>query len=499
MKTLKLALMSLISILMVSSIQSMEEEHSKDNKRKWTDNTDSPAPHKKPRQTLYVDVNLEDLKTQIKNAKRIVAFLKEQLKENDIRDTYSKNYIEGLKKKIRKVDEKLTSLKSELKVRSSHDNYASLEEDLEDLAIRKKISALQTKVDKRYRSKAPLLQLPDVVLELIFDYCIAPEPTNLIQFVPMAVKESCENLISLTSVCKYLSGYKGVLSKRAKQYFNNILLTVLATHYAAADDNAPFYSTCNSRHLEIALISLVTAGVDYHEPLNINTIKDIPLKDLIVIHSVGGEYAMRALMRKMRKNMDIDIQDSDGNTLFMRLLLALIYPPDAAKQFTKPQDPRIMLQYGRINIGLQNNDGNNAVMLCASSTDTKVLPLITDILRNDSSFDLNATNNDGDTALLILIKSAKQRVYLDEALRYLLGGLTNKIDFNIQDKDSNTAIMLLVKYGNHNFDSLFDAMVEQGARLDIINKDGQGAKDLTKNRSRLDRVNRAIANRSASQ
>lgn len=459
MKTLKLALLGLISILMASSIQSMEEEYSKKRKR-----TDNPSlSNKRPRKE---EQNEQTLKDKIKKKRQKLAILMRKLEESN--------------------------------------NQVS--ENLGEATIEQEISIFESEsLDKDTNSTIPLSEFPIELLAHIFIYGITPEPVTSFKQVPALVEHLYKNIESFTSVCRNFSGSREFLKSYAKQYLNdnNILAMTLETYYENEESEYSILSLPDSKYFEIALSKLITAGIDYNKPLNIKTIQNVPLTDLIALYNVGGESALMTLTQKMHRNNDIDIQDNNGNTLFMRLLLADIIPLEFTQLqnpriFLKPKHPKLMLNHGPLNMGLQNNDGNNAIMLCVSQRN-KAWPILSDILHFNKSFDINAKNNRGDTPLLILMKYAKNKNFLTDCLSHLFSNPSNEIDLNIQDKDGNTAIMLLVKYGHADFETIFNFMVKKGAKLNIFNKEKKNIIKLTRNYARLAIIYAALAQSSTEE
>lgn len=151
--------------------------------------------------------------------------------------------------------------------------------------------------------------------------------------------------------------------------------------------------------------------------------------DVLLIASICGNLnAVKSLLQ--RPDVDINTQNNEGKTALM-----------LASQLGHKEIVNILLTQSRININIKDKNGNNA-LLCSSCKDPAISKIPPETVQQQiaemllaSHLDINDTNNEGKTALMLACQTNNTAI-----VKTLL--LHSNIAINQQDPTGKTALIL---------------------------------------------------------
>lgn len=181
----------------------------------------------------------------------------------------------------------------------------------------------------------------------------------------------------------------------------------------------------------------------------------------LLIHLIKFEQdeALKLLLSHIKKFGGLEVKDKDGNT-----------PILIACEHTRYEKIKLLHEAGA-DFFITNNKGNNALMiLCENESylhtgEGKDFDETCNLLLKYCPID--AKNNQGDTALILAIRSD-----CSPGVKWLI---EKKADLELADKDGFTPLMHACSLGHHYF---VEELVEAGAKIDCKANNGSTLKDL---------------------
>ena len=165
---------------------------------------------------------------------------------------------------------------------------------------------------------------------------------------------------------------------------------------------------------------------------------DIPVFEPIILNRDAGKYKIIISKKYKRENP---------------LMMAL----------RNPEIVQVLLQHEGINVNVQNEKGDTALMLAAKEGN---LAIVKELLRH-KEIDVNVQNNIGQTVLMLAVYESPNLEIVKELLK------RKEIDVNLQDRNGNTALILTNYVSKYDRRQAVEELLEHDEiDVNVQNKDG---------------------------
>ena len=210
--------------------------------------------------------------------------------------------------------------------------------------------------------------------------------------------------------------------------------------------------------------------------------KDNSGKTAFMLAFREGQIEMAELILKYDATV-IKAKDDSGNTAFMLAIIhAGIIREKKIDETKLIKTIQILFEQKEFDINAQNNFGDTAFMLLAKLGYIKSFELI---LQNDA-IDVNAQNSLGETVLMQIIFSKTRGISKSKIIRMAQALLAKKdIDVNLAMNNGDTALILAVKY---EIWPIAEILLQLGADMHRENKNGMSALKLVKIKENTDMI-----------